>query len=304
VSEWITIAPIFYYLDRERKNFSFELGQEVCFSSVPNWLREEKMLEELSPYNKRRVLSETKFALFVKYQASTDGEPVLGRNGKRTKGKQENAFELLRLANLALWLAQPTQIGFEVVIDACFDNGRWFKKNTYDCSRLVAHKNDLSSKLNDENFELAREIFRELNYIPRDSALWMAIRTLWMALTDDWWESRYLLLWVVLEALFGPEDAKETTYRLSQRIALFISDDRLQAKDLFSKLTKYYSWRSKVVHGMRLKKNLSEDSGDILFEVESFARNSIRKILANQKLKEIFVSKSREKFLNELVFTA
>jgi len=130
------------------------------------------------------------------------------------------------------------------------------------------------------------------------------VRTLWNALTKEEWTVRYLLIWIVLEALYGPTDPRETNYRLAQRLAFFLSGSRIGAQQLFEAAKTSYTWRSRIVHGMRLHSLSPEKSGEVMYEAEGFARKSFLKILASSGLINSFTGKDREKFLDDLIYSA
>ena len=48
---------------------------------------------------------------------------------------------------------------------------------------------------------------------------------------------RYALFWMALEALFGPEDGREISFRLSPRIAFLLAENSAQAKGFFALAT-------------------------------------------------------------------
>lgn len=103
---------------------------------------------------------------------------------------------------------------------------------------------------------------------------------------------------------FGPVDPREITYRLSQRIALFLNSDRTQAGELFKKVKDGYHWRSKIVRGLHLGKLKEDKSKELMCEIESVARNSLIRILSERSLTQEFNSKKRENYLDGLVFQA
>jgi hypothetical protein len=153
-----------------------------------------------------------------------------------------------------------------------------------------------------DEFERARLLFKALTSLPQNGTLRTAVQATMRALAEQGWALRFLVLWLALESLFGPEDARETTFRLSQRIALFLSADRGTARDLFTEVKASYSWRSKVVHGLRLAKLTSDESHRLLVSLESIVRRSIVRILSNVSLTAIFDGKKREEYLDGLVF--
>ena len=128
---------------------------------------------------------------------------------------------------------------------------------------------------------------------------WTSARASWAALGMPTPEIRYLLFWIALEALFGPDDARETTFRLSQRIAMFLAEDSDEARRLFQTAKKCYSFRSKVAHG-RWKYDPNADS--LMAETEKLIRRSMLRLLTDQDLVSKFHGKGREVYLDELVF--
>ena len=116
------------------------------------------------------------------------------------------------------------------------------------------------------------------------------------------WEARYLWEWVVLEAIFGPENPNETTYRLSQRIGLFFGEDPESRRRIFEEAKKAYTWRSKIVHGGRLSKLTPETSQDMAECTERLVREAMVKILTSPELLVEFNSKNREEYLDSLLF--
>jgi hypothetical protein len=110
---------------------------------------------------------------------------------------------------------------------------------------------------------------------------------------------RFALFWIAVEALFGPEDAREVTFRLSQRVALFLSAERAEARNLFLLVKKSYAFRSKIVHG-RWKED--PDSETRMAEGEGIVRRSLLRILQDQSMTQRFAGRTRESFLDDLVF--
>ena len=110
---------------------------------------------------------------------------------------------------------------------------------------------------------------------------------------------RAIVFWVALEALFGPEDGREITFRLSQRLALFLGRSTHDARELFATAKRGYGFRSKLVHGQ-----WKQDPSSLtrMAEVEAMVRNSVVRILQEPKLVTLFSGKEREQYLDELAF--
>jgi hypothetical protein len=105
-----------------------------------------------------------------------------------------------------------------------------------------------------------------------------------------------------LEALFGPEGPSETTYRLAQRIALFLGETREDKRRLFDEAKQAYSWRSKIVHGRRLSKLIPEKSEKLSVVAEDLIRAAFVKIVNAPELLRQFDSTNRDEFLDGLSF--
>jgi hypothetical protein len=110
---------------------------------------------------------------------------------------------------------------------------------------------------------------------------------------------RYLLFWVALEALFGPEDGREITFRLSQRVGFLLGVSKEEARQLFETAKAGYGFRSKIVHG-QWKQDPS--ATERMAEAEGLLRRAYTRILETPDLADTFSSKKREVYLDDLAF--
>jgi len=306
-ANWCTVAPVRYSwtLDAQME-MPFNFGQGVAFCPLPDWLKEEQILDKLS-YGQRQDLLRLSFSLVAEYQADALHTFDSGWTGHTPKSKQAHAIELIHLANLALWLAQPSKIGFEILIHADQpDAHTWILRQLHVFHPLIPLARYTRARLGKNDFELAKELYLALTRLtnsPREGVVWTVIHALRQALTEQTWVIRYLLLWVALEGLFGPEDAREVTFRLSQRAAFFLAGDRREAQELFSMVKTGYSWRSKVVHGMRLSKLAKKNSEQMMSEAEELLGRSLKRLLNDLQIVQSFAGKNRERYLDDLVFS-
>ncbi len=134
------------------------------------------------------------------------------------------------------------------------------------------------------------------------SPIKVAISVLWKAVTEEDGAVRYLLLWIVLEGLFGVDDSREIRFRLSQCIALFMNSERNKAKECFRACKEAYDLRSQTAHGFKFKKLNIENANKISLNVEALIRSCFIKILSDDSLIEKFSGANRENFLSELIF--
>jgi hypothetical protein len=121
------------------------------------------------------------------------------------------------------------------------------------------------------------------------------------ALHERFWFVRLLIVWVALEALFGPQERQQLTHQLCERISLFIHGPTDEGQELFISLKKSYGIRSKVVHGGGLGDGSDKGVKDLQF-IEQALRGAITKIFSSQKLLDVFSSKQRESYLQKLTF--
>lgn len=93
------------------------------------------------------------------------------------------------------------------------------------------HENYAEASLRPNDLLMADTLATAIQKLPHPSSVWTAIRFLWLALTQqDVWESRYVSLWVAIEALFGPENRMSITKALSARVARFLNSDLKEAR--------------------------------------------------------------------------
>jgi len=156
------------------------------------------------------------------------------------------------MANLALWVAKPSPAGFTVVIHAPEYPSGPLVQRASSHSPLLCHPRHDPSQVTLEDIDLAAALhigLVETMKNGRDTSLWTVARSLWAGLQMNNPPIRCALFWVSLEALFGPEDGREITYRLSQRLGLFLGRDRSEARNLFVMAKRGYAFRSRIVHG-------------------------------------------------------
>jgi len=300
-NKWCTISPL-YFFDSTLVPIDFNLNENSCveladgvhFAPVPDWIKESKeILEGLRKEESEEIRLYTKFCLLREYTADGLGP------------EQEYSLRSIRLANLALWIAKPSSIGFNCVIHIEQFGEKWVLPCWVSFSQLIPHKNYEENKLSRSDLELAREIHTSLVALPeekkgRDCSVWIAVNALWGAVTQRDWTLRYMMLWIALEALFGPSNRQEITFRLSQRIAFFLfPEDKEKAKDCSKSVTTNYRLRSAMVHGGSPSRSIEHTSQN-LYDTEEFIRMSLVRVLKSSTLIDIFNGKNeREQYLDD-----
>jgi hypothetical protein len=283
-----------------------EFGSGFILQEVPEWVKKDPMLDHLS-YPDRHSILVSKHALVSEYEAASIGEPDPLWAGKEPKSIQERKFEAAILANVVLWLVQPSIVCFTVVLHAV----SWSLLGQPEKQPLIqqidrqnplfCHRRDIENRISADQAVEAGRLHGLLFSIPRNNPVWTAMRLLWAALTMYPEDLRYSLFWVGLEALFGPDDnSGEITYKLSQRIAFFISDTTDAARGTFRKAQHCYRMRSRIVHG-RWDGDPKMDA--VMADTEDIVRSVFLRLLNEPELLLTFISKQRDKFLEDLVFS-
>lgn len=301
MARWVTVAPIlenYNNLALDSMATKPVAINDICINGVYKWIKDDDILKYLS-YNNKKEVKDARCMFVAEYEASSLGDPDLSCKSEKPRGKQRIALEKIQICNMALWLSQPSPLGFNLVFHINADDK--ILRQSFITSPIRNHMRDAKKYHSKDDFKKAKQIYEIILSIKRDNSLWLANKTLFEALTSSAWETRFLLLWVVLESLFGT--STEVAYRISHRIGFFLSADRKEAENICSKVKLAYSWRSKIVHGLRHKLNQKE-SEEVLYNTECFARSALLKILEDPHLSKIFSSSEdgREKYLDSLLF--
>jgi hypothetical protein len=209
---------------------------------------------------------------------------------------------MIQFASLTLWLARPTSLSFEIIVHAVNHGTEWVTRQIQDFDILCPLENYVREALTESDLAGAADYFRILNSTMDRGAIRTAAGVTFRALLEQAWPLRFLLHWLAIESLFGPEDAREMTFRLSQRVALFLESDKEEAQKLFREVKNSYSWRSKVVHGLRLSKLKEEKSHQLLVNLEQLVRRSLLGVLRGDATARIFDGESREEYLDNMSF--
>lgn len=301
-SLWCTIAPINYSDPFRNLSVPFQFDRGVTIREVPAWLMTDSFSNHLNSTHRLLLLNSVRYAFYTEYEADALGTPDPGWHGKIVRSIQDVHHEAIVLANLALWLAKPNALGFAAVfhVDGLSEKPNF--RSFQEVRSLEPHLRYEKSYLQLENQTKARELHAALLNLNRAGSVWRSIFSLWQALKEPDWATRYLLLWICLESLFGPEDARELSFRLSQRIGFFLTSDRVEASSVCETARTGYNWRSKVVHGLHLSKLDPEDSIEISMAAEVLVNRSLNKILLDSTLPGLFDSRKREDYLDRLPF--
>ncbi|MCH7644382.1 MAG: hypothetical protein IH974_06045 [Myxococcales bacterium] len=294
-NEWCAVAPLLGFDERLTQDFS--LGNGVILGPTPAWLREERATRH---YGALETLWATGAvtALSTRYEATRVEEPDPDREGFSLQDRADHALEL---ASLALWLARPSQVGIRIILHSPEPRGNG-EGELHRVIPIGVHPADDATHAHDEqDLEAAHSLHEAIASLKSGGTTETAILSLLSALQQNAWVPRYAMLWIALEALFGPQDAREMRFRMAQRVALFLERGE-EAKTLFDAVKSAYDLRSKVIHGARIAGLTLEQRLKVQKDAEDLARRSVCKILFDPSLPSVFDGKKREIFFDEKVF--
>ena len=216
-------------------------GKYFVLQEVPRWLEEHSdILSRLSEPERKSTLS-ARHALVSEYFADSWGFPDPDWGGVNPKGIQFLRFEAAMLANMAIWLIQPSPVHFTIGFHA-----RTHLENLelehpiidpQHEPRLWPHPRDNDRTVCGEQIVRAANLYTVLSTVQRKNAIWPALRAIWGALVSYPPDQRYPMFWQALESLFGSEtDTRRVGRRLRDRISYFLAENTKDQRDLHDKV--------------------------------------------------------------------
>jgi hypothetical protein len=269
----------------------FDLGRQVQLARLPAELGNLRG-PGLTWEQLQLLVPAVEYVLLCPYELDVDP-------GRIFTSRQEEINERLLLANLAVWLVSPnTNLRFRYIIHLRV--GRSVELVFLRPGPPLYHAPP-SEPTTVAHLQEARVLNEAIGSLPRHGPVWIAIRTLWGALTERWFHNRYALLWTALEALFGPQEGDAVTFRVSQNLSFFLADTAEQRQVLFREAKKAYGKRSKVVHG-EYQGVQEAEFPKLVHEAESWLRSALTTILGSGAYLEAFsTSQARDAFMERLV---
>jgi hypothetical protein len=282
-----------------------EFGAGFVLQALPSWVREEPILKGLSRRDREGVLA-AKFALVAEYKAAAIGESDPTWKGEEPRSVQKVKDDAAIMASIAIWLTQPSMVCYTGIFHAT----SWAVPGSEDALPVIqqieiqtpvyCHPKDVENQVTVSHLGTAARFHTILVDIPRKNPVWEALRSTWAALTMYSADRRYPFFWMALESLFGADDAAEIGYKLAQRISFFLADTPDDARELFKKVKACYRMRSIIIHG-RWKDDPKID--EVMYTSEAIVRTVFRDLISNPDLLRTFISRHRDKFLEDWVFS-
>lgn len=289
---------------------SIPFGNDLIFQDNPQWVRDDQSFLKHLGFSDERSVLDGRHAFVAEYEAASIGEPDPQDTRKKEEGQRRRTIQqaktrLAIFANLAIWLRQPTPLCFTVSLHACLWTSeiegarRPILQQSERSQPLYCHPKDFDNPITIHHIKQAAEFYPAIRSIQQGNALWVALRAIWAGLTSHASDIRYMLFWVALEALFGPDDSTELSHKLAERIAFFIAENADDARNLFKMAKKCYGMRSKIVHG---RWQHSPVIHQMMQDTEAIVRTAFRRILENPEALTTFASKKRDEYLSDLLF--
>ena len=298
-SEYLAVAPIDHFwkfLGSDRSEIDLGNGIAIALHGLDSLPKEvTAQLEQEDP----DAVAYRSAAFFAR------AAPTLPLREFRESGYIEHEIAAIigiETANLAMWLSKPSNARTKRIFFLEREDTSWrlVTSSLRDpIWPLSAYSQDVCSEADLDN---ARSLHLSISGLADDSAVSTALSAFGSALRQQTWPLRYALAWITLEALFGTQEPIELSFRLCQRLALFLEAEPDAREARFRELRKLYKFRSLVVHGLKMSKISPEDQNDSMLKVERTVQSVMIKILEDRKLLEVFQSKDRDQFLDRFAF--
>lgn len=302
MKDWYACSPVWRYYDENNIFVApLQLSKRIFIGPRPSILENIYEIESISQ-DWLSDLEESHVFVYCSYQADSDGDPDPDWNGTEPRSIQDVVSEEIRLVQLAFWLAQPSYFKTRTVMHFRIDSSTGIMRTFQRAPMLRTVDTQKLRALSQDNLNEALKLYQQILLLPRDATIWSSVRMFYKSLTEGSWDIRYLLNWIVLECLFGPQETSESTHKLCERIAFFLGTSVEEAKDLFNSVKKSYGLRSKIVHGSSITKLNGKNQIEMLIQLEEIVRKSLVKIIQDNNYLERFDGDGRDKYLQNLIF--
>ncbi len=300
-SPWFTFGVVRNNWRLTSVPLPFEFSAGVRLMHVPEWVYVDADYDPLRATIVKE-LNDDRICIGVDYLADAMGSPDPNWDGIEKRDIQTSATEAIHRLMLALWLTKRVCVGGDVIVDTTADSGEWITRRIGSHDAMLTLPPFERTEFELADIERAKLLYSAMESLPANGNVSTALNSTIRALTELTFPIRLIMLWLVVEGLFGPEDAREISYRLGMRLAFFLEGRSGNARELFRKCKESYTWRSKLVHGLRVKEIRADEPTRLLSELEDIVCRSLIKILSSDELPKVFNSKRREKYLDEVVF--
>lgn len=244
-------------------------------------------------------------ALVSEYEAESYGHPDPEWTGAEPHGIQDLRWQSALLANMCMWVMMPSPVCVSCGFHALTSLGarrleRPVVNHIDKETTLFCHERDLNNTLSSSRLQKAAQLFEVISTVPRQNAVWPALRAFWAALVSYPADMRYPLFWQGLESLFGSDNEERGIgKRLRERISYFVAENETQRSLLNDQVKECYAQRSAIVHG---RWEDSREFHDVhMYTTEAIVRTVLRYVVERPGMLAMFLSQRRNYFLQTWV---
>jgi len=116
-TKWHSSAPL-RYCNLDRVNLPVDMGQGVLLRNLPDWIKNESIIDVLSYHHRQHLTKKIQVELSVDYESNALGDPDPEWEGEKQRSKQSVIEEKFQFIALSLWIVQPSNFGYELIIHA------------------------------------------------------------------------------------------------------------------------------------------------------------------------------------------
>lgn len=270
-----------------------QISSRLSFVRIPQWCLDAFDVDAFGQFDCGRLRNPEARGIVLSVASEDDGIRI------------DPSLKYLFSVYFSMWINSFPMGTTSLYLIATNRSGEWTLRHTARLPRLspqpVDNPPDVESQLWNK-IELHAEQISAARDNDR-SPLALAINTSLSALAQENGLVRYPLLWIALESLFGPTSSGETTFRLTQNLALFLESEGSEQRELKRRAKRAYDVRSSIVHGVWLKDKQSREGTETVLFVEGLIKRSLLKILNDGNLVSVFTNdKQRNDFLDNLPF--
>lgn len=147
--ELISVVPNLSTTQGRVLDNNFELKQRLTIGPIPSWVKEDRILDNLS-WPDRNLIENSNYSFRFLYESQGIG---------RT---QREAEELLKYASLALWLAKPIPCGINAHLHFDRPNGQGIQRSATWGDQLLSHIRDNQNILTQDDLLSAKNLLDQL----------------------------------------------------------------------------------------------------------------------------------------------
>lgn len=304
MNKWTAFSPLPFLLTSDfNRSQPLAITEELQFKLTPSDFFKDETFDELLGDKEKGLLKSEQHSLIINYEAEAIGRPIVSFLGETEKSIQEAVTEKIALFPLSLWIIAPSAMTLKPIGHVSINQESQTLRHYVNYDPMVIHESETTKIFTAIEWNEAISFYKKLIAINSEGTMLTVVKLLHKAVREREWAIRFLLHTMILEAIFGPEDGREITYRLSIRVAHFISIDKEEKIKIFNDCKNLYKRRSQIVHGMRVRKFKGKENPEsLVIDIEKIVRRSLIQFVSDDCFEELN-SKKREDFLDSYLFS-